>query len=100
MIPLLRKPGEAFAGTPIYAVAAGKVQEWSLPGLNSMLMLKHCLGGTWDENNQCMDGEQWYTTYMHIVPDQGIRQENADIAQGTQFGTGRIEFGDGLSASV
>ena len=78
---------KAPAGTPVYAVANGKVQEWRLTGLNSMVVLKHCLGGTWDVDDHCAGGRQWYTTYMHIVPDPVLLQENTDITQGVQLGT-------------
>ncbi len=77
---------KAPAGTPVYASAGGKVQEWRSSGLNSMIVLKHCLGGNWDANHQCAGGRQWYTTYMHIVLDDGLLQENADVAPGAQLG--------------
>ena len=78
---------KAPAGTPVYAGAEGKIQEWRSSGLIGMVVLKHCIGGTWDADHQCVDGRQWYTTYMHIVPDQNLLQENAEIARGAQLGT-------------
>jgi hypothetical protein len=78
---------KAPAGTPVLAAADGKVQEWRLTGLNSMVVLKHCLGGSWDANHQCAGGKHWYTTYMHIVPDGTLLQENKNVAQGEQLGT-------------
>ncbi len=78
---------KAPAGTPVYASADGKVMEWRLPGLNSMIVLKHCLGGTWDEADQCVGGKQWYTTYMHIVTNEDMLKENFAVTQGTQLGT-------------
>lgn len=78
---------KAPAGTPVLAVADGKIQEWRLTGLNSMIVLKHCLGGTWDVSHQCTGGKQWYTTYMHIIPDVTLLQENQDIVRGQQLGT-------------
>lgn len=77
---------KAPAGTPVYASADGLVQQWRLTGLNSMLVLKHCLGGTWDANSQCAGGKQWYTTYMHIVPDPALLVENVPLKQGAQLG--------------
>jgi hypothetical protein len=77
---------KAPAGTPVYASADGLVQQWRLTGLNSMLVLKHCLGGTWDGGGQCIAGKQWYTTYMHIVPDAALLVENTPLAQGAQLG--------------
>ncbi len=78
---------KAPAGTAVYAAADGEVQEWRLTGLNSMIVLKHCLGGAWDVNHQCAGGKQWYTTYMHIVTNKDILQANQAVAQGTQVGT-------------
>jgi len=78
---------KAPAGTPVFAAAGGKVQEWSVIGLNSMVVLKHCLGGTWNSEDQCVDGKKWFTTYMHINPEQSILQENVDVKQGMQLGT-------------
>jgi murein DD-endopeptidase MepM/ murein hydrolase activator NlpD len=78
---------KAPAGTPVYAVADGKIQEWRLTGLNSMIVLKHCLSGTWDGNDQCTGGKQWYTTYMHIVTNKELLTENLAVPQGTQVGT-------------
>ncbi len=78
---------KAPAGTPVYAVADGRIQEWQLSGLNSMLVLKHCLGGVWGDNSQCIGGRQWYTTYMHFIPDENLLLENAEILRGAQLGT-------------
>jgi DNA polymerase III psi subunit len=78
---------KAPADTPVYAAADGGVMEWRSPGLNSMIVLKHCLGGTWDETNQCAGGKQWYTTYMHIVTNEDLLTENFAVTQGTQLGT-------------
>lgn len=78
---------KAPAGTPVLAAADGKIQEWRLSGLNSMVVVKHCLGGSWDANHQCAGGKYWYTTYMHIVPDGPLLQEHKDVAQGEQLGT-------------
>jgi hypothetical protein len=61
--------------------------EWRPPGLNSMIVLKHCLGGAWDESDQCVDGKEWYTTYMHIVTNDELLTENLAVTQGTQLGT-------------
>ncbi|MFZ6029444.1 MAG: M23 family metallopeptidase [Chloroflexota bacterium] len=77
---------KAPAGTPVYAAADGKVQEWQLNGLNSMIVLKHCLGGAWDAAGRCLNGRQWYTTYMHLVPAQDLLRENADVVQGAVLG--------------
>lgn len=78
---------KAPAGTPVYAAADGKVKEWRPPGLNSMIVLKHCLGGAWDESNQCVDGREWYTTYMHIVASDELLTENFTVTQGMPLGT-------------
>lgn len=78
---------KASADTPVYAAADGKVQDWHLNGLNTRIVLKHCLGGTWDENNQCVGGRQWYTTYMHIVTNKDLLATNTTVMQGTQVGT-------------
>jgi len=78
---------KAPAGTPVYAAADGKVKEWRPPGLNSMIVLKHCLGGAWDESNQCVDGKEWYTTYMHIVASDELLTENFTVTQGMPLGT-------------
>ena len=77
---------KAPAGTPVYAAADGKVMEWRPDGLNSMVVLKHCPGGTWDEAGQCVNGTQWYTTYMHIVTNKSLLVENLSVPQGTQVG--------------
>ncbi|MCG2786911.1 MAG: M23 family metallopeptidase [Anaerolineae bacterium] len=78
---------KAPAGTPVYAAADGLVQEWRDAGLNSMLVLKHCLSGAWDENFQCLNGQQWYTTYMHLVLNPLLLKENQAVAQGESLGT-------------
>ena len=78
---------KAPAGTPVYAAAAGKVAAWQIYGLYTMIELKHCLGGTWDAANACLDGEQWYTTYMHINLDPDFQVQGKDVAAGTQLGT-------------
>lgn len=74
-------------GTPAYASADGKVAGWRLGDLNSMIVLKHCLGGTWDSNNECANGVKWYTTYMHIVIDPAMQVMNLDVKTHTQLGT-------------
>lgn len=78
---------KAPAGTPVYASADGKVAGWRLTDLNSMLVLKHCLGGNWDEKNECLNGTKWYTTYMHIMVDEKFQQMDLDVNTGTQLGT-------------
>ncbi|MDO9302276.1 MAG: M23 family metallopeptidase, partial [Anaerolineales bacterium] len=78
---------KAPADTPVYAAADGRVMEWRPPGLNSMIVLKHCLGGAWDESNQCTGGKEWYTTYMHIVANEDLLTENFTVTQGSQLGT-------------
>ncbi|MBI9049150.1 MAG: M23 family metallopeptidase [Anaerolineaceae bacterium] len=78
---------KASAGTPVYAAAYGKIMVWRLTGNNNMVVLKHCLGGSWTENGECVDGRQWYTTYMHINPDESLLVENKSIPQGTELGT-------------
>lgn len=76
---------KAPADTPVYAVADGKIAGWRLNDLNSMIVLKHCLGGTWDAQNQCA-GTKWYTTYMHIVINKDLQINDLDISQGAQVG--------------
>lgn len=78
---------KASPGTPVYAAADGKVQDWHLNGLNTRIVLKHCLGGAWNENNECIGGKQWYTTYMHIVTNKDLLATNKIVMQGTQVGT-------------
>ncbi|MFZ5881140.1 MAG: M23 family metallopeptidase [Chloroflexota bacterium] len=78
---------KAPAGTPVLAAADGKVLEWRLTGLSNMLVLRHCVGGTWDANHLCIGGTQWYTTYMHIHPQASLLVENQDIPAGTPLGT-------------
>lgn len=77
---------KALPGTPVLASADGLVMEWRLTGLNSMIVLKHCLFGQWDENHTCSGGQQWYTTYMHLVPASEFLQENLPVAQGAILG--------------
>jgi murein DD-endopeptidase MepM/ murein hydrolase activator NlpD len=77
---------KAPADTPVYTVADGKIAGWWLNGLNSMMVLKHCLGGDWDAQNQC-SGTKWYTTYMHLVLDEELFEENLDVKQGEELGT-------------
>lgn len=77
---------KAPAGTPVYASAEGRVMEWRPDGLNSMIVLKHCLGGEWDGDGLCVGGEQWYTTYMHIVANKDLLVENLEVPTGTQVG--------------
>lgn len=78
---------KAPAGTSVYAASDGLVQIWRDSGLNSMLVLKHCLFGSWDTDSQCVDGQQWYTTYMHLIPDPVFLKENQPVAQGDSLGT-------------
>ena len=78
---------KAPTGTPVQAAADGLVQEWRDSGLNSMLVLKHCLFGTWDADSVCVDGQQWYTTYMHLILDPALLKENQPVAQGDSLGT-------------
>jgi murein DD-endopeptidase MepM/ murein hydrolase activator NlpD len=73
-------------GTPVYAAADGRVMEWRPDGLNSMIVLKHCLGGEWDVLGECVGGQPWYTTYMHIVTNKDLLVENLDVPSGTQVG--------------
>lgn len=77
---------KALPGTPVLASADGLVMEWRLTGLNSMIVLKHCLFGQWDENHACSGGQQWYTTYMHLVPASEFLQENLPVTQGVVLG--------------
>lgn len=78
---------KALPGTPVFAAADGRVMEWRPDGLNSMIVLKHCLGGEWDESGGCVNGKPWYTTYMHIVTNKELLVENLEILVGTQVGT-------------
>jgi murein DD-endopeptidase MepM/ murein hydrolase activator NlpD len=73
-------------GTPVYAVADGRVMEWRPDGLNSMIVLKHCLGDEWDEVGLCAGGQSWYTTYMHIVTHKDLLVEDLPVPIGTQVG--------------
>ena len=45
-------------GTPIYAVAAGTVVEAGMVGGTGMVIIQHEI-----------DGETWYTSYLHMYPD-------------------------------
>lgn len=76
---------KAPADTPAYAAADGKIAGWRLGDPNSMTVLKHCLGGDWDAQNQC-SGTKWYTTYMHLVLDEDLFEENLDVVQGDTLG--------------
>lgn len=73
-------------GTPVLAVADGRVMEWRPDGLNSMIVLKHCLGGEWDVSGECVGGQLWYTTYMHILTNKELLMENLPVPAGTQVG--------------
>lgn len=75
------------AGTPVYAAAEGLVYKWRENGLSSMVVLQHCVGGEWNEKLQCVNGQEWYTTYLHIVPEKGILKNYRRIVQGGQIGT-------------
>jgi len=77
---------KAPTGTPVYPSAEGKVAGWRLNDLNSMIVLKHCLGGKWDINNECENGTKWYTTYMHIVIDAKVQQMDLDVNLNTELG--------------
>ena len=77
---------KALAGTPVYAAAYGQVLDWRAEGITSMIVLKHCLVGSWNDKGDCEGGRQWYTTYMHIIPDPALLHENTIIPQGTQLG--------------
>lgn len=78
---------KAPVGTPAYASADGKVAGWRLNDLNSMIVLKHCLGGSWDASGECVNGVKWYTTYMHIVVDPAMQVMNLDVKAHTPLGT-------------
>lgn len=78
---------KAPAGTPVLASADGKVAGWRIWDINSMLVLKHCLGGAWDSNQECAGGVKWYTTYMHIKVDPAMQQMDMDVQEGTSLGT-------------
>jgi murein DD-endopeptidase MepM/ murein hydrolase activator NlpD len=78
---------KAAAGTPALASAEGKVAGWRLNDLNSLLVLKHCLGGKWDSSNECAGGVKWYTTYMHIIVDPELQKMDLDVKEGAPVGT-------------
>lgn len=78
---------KAPAKTPALASADGKVAGWRLSDVNSLIVLKHCLGGQWDASGNCMGGTKWYTTYMHIIPNQELFQMEKDVSEGMQVGT-------------
>lgn len=78
---------KAPAGTPVYASADGKVAGWLLNNIISMIVLKHCLNGQWNAEYACLEGTEWYTTYMHINPDRELLEMEKDIAEGAQLGT-------------
>ena len=78
---------KAPASTPVLASADGKVAGWRLWDINTMLVLKHCLGGTWDANHECAGGVKWYTTYMHITIDPVMQQMDLEVKAGTPLGT-------------
>lgn len=78
---------KAPVGTPVVASADGKVAGWRIGNINDMLVLKHCLGGTWDENQECSGGTKWYTTYMHINVESSMQQMDLDVQAGTSLGT-------------
>jgi hypothetical protein len=78
---------KAPAGTPAYPSADGKVAGWRINDLNSMIVLKHCLDGNWDANNECVNGQKWYTTYMHIIVDPNFQKMDLDVNIHTQLGT-------------
>jgi len=78
---------KAPAGTLVQAAAEGLIQDWRDSGLNSMVVLKHCLRGSWDANFVCVGGQQWYTTYLHIIPVQALLQANQVIQVGETLGT-------------
>ncbi|HSB00468.1 MAG TPA: M23 family metallopeptidase [Anaerolineales bacterium] len=75
------------ADTPVYASADGKVAGTLFDYVNTLLVLKHCLNGRWDAEDQCVGGAEWYTTYMHIRPTRELLELGKDVAEGTQVGT-------------
>ncbi|MFT3894950.1 MAG: M23 family metallopeptidase [Anaerolineales bacterium] len=77
---------KAPAGTPSLASADGKVAGWRLDNLNSMIVLKHCLGGQWDADGNCAGGKKWYTTYMHVSPENDLLEMNKDVSVGDSLG--------------
>ena len=74
-------------GTPVFAAAEGKVYKWRLDKQDTLLILKHCVGAEWNTQGACEGGEEWYTTYMHITPDEGILKPYRRIIAGAQIGT-------------
>ncbi len=77
---------KAPAGTPVLAAAEGRLFKWRDDKENSMIVLKHCLGGEWNTREQCESGVQWYTTYLHIILADGQLKENRRVVQGAELG--------------
>ena len=65
-------------GTPIYAVAAGTVVEAGMVGGTGMVIIQHEI-----------DGETWYTSYLHMYPD-GIY-----VSKGEKVTAGQLIAGVG-----
>lgn len=74
------------ADTPVYASADGKVAGTLFDYVNTLIVLKHCLNGQWNAEDQCIGGTEWYTTYMHIRPTRELLELGKDVAEGTQVG--------------